>query len=63
MFQLVQSGLGIGPDAMDDVTIVMVGADLRGTPGFVILARQRIPDSRDEAHGEALMDHSCKAFQ
>ena len=48
---------------MDQVTIVVVGADLQGRPGFVVLARQRVPNSRDDAHGEALMDHSCKAFQ
>jgi hypothetical protein len=31
--------------------------------GFVVLARQRIPNSGDEAHGEALLDHSCPSFR
>jgi len=63
VFRLVQAGLAIDPEDMGEVTIVVVGTDIETKPGFVVLARQRIPDSRDEAHGEALMDHSCSAFR
>ena len=62
IFKLVQNGLGINADDMDEVTVVVVGADLKGRPGFVVMARQRIANTRDEAHGEALMDHACGAF-
>ena len=48
---------------MAEVTVVVVGAELATGPGFVVLARRRIANSRDEAHGEALMDHACSAFQ
>ena len=63
LFALVQKGLAIDPGDMDEMTIVVVGADLGGRPGFYVLARHRIENSRDEAHGEALMDHACKAFR
>ena len=63
IFRLVQDGLGIDAGDMDKVTIVVVGAAVAGRPGFVVMARRRIPNSRDEAHGEALMDHACGAFQ
>ncbi len=63
IFRLVQTGLKIEDEDMDEATIVLVGAELRDGPGFVVLARQRIPNTRDEAHGEALMDHACSAFQ
>jgi CDP-diacylglycerol pyrophosphatase len=64
LFRLVRDGLGVGPDDMDDVTIVVIGATLHdGQPGFVVLARQRVEDGRDEAHGEALLDHACSAFR
>ena len=63
VFRLAQSGLGIDADDMDEVTIVMVGTEVRGKPGFLVMARQRIPNTRDEAHGEALMDHACGAFK
>ena len=62
VFDLVTKGLAIQPDDVDDTTIVVVGTQTPG-PGFIVLARQRIPDSGDEAHGEALMDHSCAAFR
>lgn len=64
VFDLAAKGLKIGPDDMDETTIVVVGADdVRGAPGFTILARQRIQHSTDEAHGEALLDHSCASFR
>ncbi len=59
IFALVQAGLHVDPSAMDEVTVVVVGAELAGRPGFIVLARRRLPNSRDEAHGEALMDHAC----
>ena len=64
VFDLVADGLKVAPDDMDDITIVVVGSDdIAGKPGFFVLARRRIENSRDEAHGEALMDHSCSAFR
>ena len=64
VFQAVSDGLSVDPDDMDDVTIVVVGADdVHGAPGFTILARQRQPGGFDEAHGEALLDPQCRAFQ
>ncbi len=63
VFALVQNGLAVDADAMAEMTIVVVGADVGSRPGFYVLARHRVPNSRDEAHGEALMDHACSAFQ
>lgn len=63
IFKLVQSGLEIDPEDMHEVTVVVVGTESQGRPGYVVLARRRIPNSRDEAHGEALMDHACSAFR
>ena len=64
VFQAVADGLKVDPDDMDDVTIVVVGAnDVDGAPGFTVLARQRQPGGFDEAHGEALLDPQCRAFQ
>ncbi len=63
IFSLVADGLKISPDRMDDMTIVVAGNDAgRGGPGFVVLARQRLSYGLDEAHGEALLNHSCAAF-
>ena len=64
VFDLVADGLKVAPEDMDDITIVVVGSDdIAGSPGFFVLARRRIANTRDEAHGEALMDHSCPAFR
>ena len=64
VFDLVATGLKIDANRMDDTTIVVAGSDaVREGPGFVILARQRAPHSIDEAHGEALLNHSCAAFR
>ncbi len=64
VFDLVANGLKIDADRMDDTTIVVAGSNaVRNAPGFVILARQRAPHSFDEAHGEALLNHSCAAFR
>ena len=62
IFDLVADGLSIAPADMDDTTIVVVGT-AGAKPGFVVLARQRIQNSSDEAHGEALLDHSCPSFR
>lgn len=60
---LVAKGLAIDADGMDQTTIVLAGAqNVDGKPGFVLLARQRIQDSLDEAHGEALLDNDCGQF-
>ena len=63
IFALVQAGLRVEAAAMDEVTVVVVGAEVSGRPGFVVMARRRLADSRDDAHGEALMDHACSAFR
>ena len=64
VFKIVASGLKIDPDRMDDTTIVVAGSGaVSDRPGFIILARQRVSHSRDEAHGEALLNHSCAAFR
>ena len=69
VFALVADGLKIDLDDMDDMTIVVAGSDSiqdgsgHHKPGFTILARQRQQNAYDDAHGEALLDHDCKAFQ
>ena len=64
VFGLVADGLKISPDRMDDMTIVVAGIDAgRDGPGFVVLARQRASHGIDQAHGEALLNHSCAAFR
>ena len=64
LFSLVHDGLKVAPDRMNDVTIVVVGSDaLHDGVGFIVLARQRVQHSRDQAHGEALLNHSCAAFR
>jgi CDP-diacylglycerol pyrophosphatase len=64
VFDLVADGLHVAPADMDPITIVVVGSDdIAGKPGFVVLARKRLTHVFDEAHGEALMDHSCPAFR
>ena len=64
VLDLVADGLKIAPDDMDEVTVIVVGSDeVVGKPGFVVLARRRLTHVYDEAHGEALMDHSCPAFR
>ena len=60
IFDRVAESLKIDAKQMDDVTIVVVGAE---PTGFIILARKRIPHSFDEPHGEALLDHDCTSFQ
>ena len=64
LFDLVADGLKIDdPDDMEDVTMVVAGADsIDGAPGFILLARKRRPNSTDIAHGEALLDHACASF-
>lgn len=65
LFDAAAAGLKIeDADDMDTATIVVVGArDVDGAPGFIVLARQRIPETSDLAHGEALLDHACASFR
>ena len=64
IFSLVANGLKVSPDRMDDMTIVVAGVEGgRDGAGFIVLARQRSSRSLDEAHGEALLNHSCAAFR
>ena len=52
------------PADMSDVTIVLVGTGASDErPGFVLLARSRLHGVWDDAHGEALLDGSCRAFR
>jgi CDP-diacylglycerol pyrophosphatase len=44
---------------MKDETVVVVGAEFGGTPGFILLADKRDPASGDRAGGEELQDHTC----
>ena len=60
-FALVADGLK--PADMSDVTIVLVGTGGDAHPGFVLLARSRRHDVWDDAHGEALLDGSCRTFR
>ncbi len=60
-FTLVADGLK--PTDMADVTIVLVGTGGDDRPGFVLLARSRLHNVWDDAHGEALLDGSCRAFR
>ena len=64
VFNLVADGLKIDPARMDQTTIVVAGSEaVDNRAGFIVLARQRVPNSVDEAHGEALLNHSCAAFR
>ena len=60
-FDLVAEGLK--PADMADVTIVLVGTGDEQHPGFVLLARSRLHGVWDDAHGEILLDGSCRAFR
>ena len=62
-FDLVAKGLR--PADMADVTIVLVGTGAGDDDhaGFVLLARSRLHGVWDDAHGEALLDGSCRAFR
>ena len=60
-FALVAAGLK--PADMADVTIVLVGNGDDDRPGFVLLARSRLHGVWDDAHGEVLLDGSCRAFR
>lgn len=60
-FRIVAESLK--PAAMADVTIVVVGAGSDEHPSFVLLARSRLRGIWDDAHGEALLDASCRAFR
>ena len=64
VFDLVAKGLAVDPQRMDDITVVVAGSDhIHDRPGFIVLARQRLANSMDEAHGEALLNHSCSTFR
>lgn len=63
IFALVADGPAGKPESLDQTTIVVSGAGSGQKPGFIVLARQRVKNSRDEAHGEALLDPSCTAFR
>ena len=56
---LAQAGLDLPVDEMDGLTVAVAPVTSRSGAGFAVLARQRIAHSRDDAHGESLLDHSC----
>ncbi len=60
-FRLLAEGL---PDAARDMgyrTLVVVGSTRpSGAPGFVILEDRVDRENNDSAHGEELLDHSCR---
>lgn len=60
-FEIVANELK--PADMADVTIVLVGTGDVEHPGFVLLARSRVHGIWDDAHGEVLLDGSCRAFR
>jgi CDP-diacylglycerol pyrophosphatase len=60
-FQLVAKGLPGAEKNMGDRTLIVVGyTRTNGTAGFVILEDQVNRASHDSAHGEDLLDHSCR---
>lgn len=60
-FEIVAEALK--PADMSDVTIVVVGTGDTAAPGFILLARSRVLTQWDNAHGEVLLDESCRAFR
>jgi CDP-diacylglycerol pyrophosphatase len=52
-FTLLASQLPDAADAMDHYTLIVVGAQFHGTPGFMLLAGRGVPG------GESLLDASC----
>jgi CDP-diacylglycerol pyrophosphatase len=62
-FQLLANGLPGAQKNMGDRTLVVVGyTRTNGTAGFVILEDQVNRASHDSAHGEDLLDHTCRVI-
>jgi CDP-diacylglycerol pyrophosphatase len=60
-FRLLAEGLPGAAQDMGDRTLVVVGSTRAdGTKGFVILEDQVDREHGDTAHGEELMDHTCR---
>jgi CDP-diacylglycerol pyrophosphatase len=58
-FKLLANGDPAARLAMGERTLVVVGTNLGGSPGFVVIAgRAGVPDNLQGA-GEALLDHTC----
>jgi CDP-diacylglycerol pyrophosphatase len=60
VFKLAAAGLKVAPEAMPNLTVVLVGAaGPSGPSGFYLLADLDRPHRGQLAHGEFLLDHSC----
>jgi CDP-diacylglycerol pyrophosphatase len=58
-FQLLAKGVPGARAQMGAWTLVMAGVELRGRPGFVLLAGRADPLRGEGASGEILQDHDC----
>jgi hypothetical protein len=65
IFKLASAGLTVAPEAMANLTVVLIGASgasasgASGPRGFYLLADLDMPHRRQLAHGEFLLDHRC----
>jgi CDP-diacylglycerol pyrophosphatase len=60
-FRILAEGIHGAAQDMGDRTLVVVGSSrANGAPGFVILESQVNRERHDWAHGEQLLDHSCR---
>ena len=59
-FRLLADGVPGAKEAMGSQTLVVVGAEFAGRPGFVILNDQVDAATGDRASGEDLQDHACR---
>ena len=62
-FKLLAYGDPAARLAMGARTLVVVGTDFKGSPGFVVIAgRAGVPDNLEGA-GETLLDHTCAVLR
>jgi CDP-diacylglycerol pyrophosphatase len=59
-FHLLADGVPGARVAMGAWTLVLVGADFGGRPGFILLANRADPLHGDFGSGEELQDHDCR---
>jgi CDP-diacylglycerol pyrophosphatase len=58
-FRLLAAGVPGARARMGAWTLVMAGVEVRGRPGFVLLAGRADPLRGEFASGEVLQDHDC----
>jgi CDP-diacylglycerol pyrophosphatase len=58
-FHLLAKGVPGAREQMGAWTLVMAGVEVRGRPGFVLLAGRADPLRGEGASGEVLQDHDC----